>query len=159
MSAKDPPYLTPPLKEKELSDFYKKLEDWRKKGSPTGAGIGWPDPEILPWCEKINEIEGICTLQSCAGHPANKHDYIHPGQLWLWMTGEKSFAFEKVALDLAAEDGIETVRKLYQHYGRVIIDIVFKGQGTGDFDKTMSVILKYLQSIVTIKGDNYEVFI
>lgn len=75
-------YLTQKAKARELAAF----QELRKKGAPAGnqAGRGYPDPDILPWCDRLNALEGLCTLQSCAGHtPRNGDPGPHPGHLWI----------------------------------------------------------------------------
>lgn len=52
---------------------------------PTGftGGHGYPDPEMFAWCDRLNALSRLCTLQSCAGHrctPASSCN--HCAQSW-----------------------------------------------------------------------------
>ena len=60
-------FLSKESKTQELNSF----NTLRLTQPPPGNqnGHGYPDPEILPLCDWINKHPGMCTLQSCTGHP------------------------------------------------------------------------------------------
>lgn len=68
-------------------DFH--LANWhavRSGERPAGdlAGLGWPDLEIYELTDRLNAIDGLCTVQSCSGHPrARIREWSAPGQLWI----------------------------------------------------------------------------
>lgn len=145
------------------------LDDWarakaaRESAPPSGfvGGHGYPDPEIYDWVDRLNDLHRVCTLQSCAGHvctpelmcdwcaeygtpgPATQH--IISGQLWLWLDEPLSHWFRHHAPTLAANPLIEKVTVLYHVEGKEIVDIVFKGAGSGDLDASMRVIVKFFE--------------
>ena len=49
------------------------------------AGRGYPDPDIVPFCDWLNEHDGVYTLQSCAGHKARAGHGASQGCLWVWL--------------------------------------------------------------------------
>lgn len=143
----DSAFMTEGAKAAELWRYQEYLKYWEEQGFPVKGGVGWPDPEMLPWVEKINRIDGLCTLQSCSGHANKDKGHWAAGRLWLWMAREKWEAFQGLALDLAQEPTIERVASLYQPYGRVVIDLTFEGLACGTLEESMDIILKYLQSM------------
>jgi len=124
------------------------------------GGHGYPDPEIFAWCDTLNAIEGVCTLQSCAGHRCTKEshcawcsenfdedeiDHVWNGQLWLWLDEIASLMFHKHAFELAAHPLIEKVSVHYHIDEKEIVDIVFKG--TDQLDESMMVIMQFFSGI------------
>ena len=61
-------FVSPDAKERILLEFTKQ----RNKSVPKGdlGGRKFPDPGILRLCDWLNGFDGICPLQSCAGHQA-----------------------------------------------------------------------------------------
>jgi hypothetical protein len=57
------------------------------------GGYGYPDPEIYALTDRLNEITGVCTVQSCSGHPATPDQGVYPGQLWLRLDERRFSAF------------------------------------------------------------------
>lgn len=161
------------MNQRYLSSAAKKiaeLESWEKAKAdylanpPSGfvGGHGYPDPEIFEWCDKINTIEGVCTLQSCAGHRCSQAlhcahcgaytaggvgawpEHAWSGQLWLWLDEVQSRMFHEHALELAAHPLIEKVSVFYHVEGKEIVDIVFKG--TDQLDASMTIISQFLRN-------------
>src|SRR5258708_3057493 len=104
-------YLTPDLKVHELQ-----LWEATKRDSlpPPGkeAGYGFVDAAIVPFCDQINQFEGVCTLQSCEGHWSPEYEaHIDdgggiartpwPGEYWLWFSESMAHAAYKLAPSLA----------------------------------------------------------
>ncbi len=106
------------------------LAEWEtKKTTPRPllelGGRGWPDPEIIPLCNALNKLPGVCTLQSCIGHPENTCD--RHGNLWLWLDEAASLGFGCFGHVLARMPGIELVMKKYAEWGQEIIVVDFDG--------------------------------
>ncbi len=114
--------------------------------SPT-SGPGIPDPEIVPWCERINALPGVCTLQSCAGHESRGSGARSSGHLWLWLSKEKAIAFEKRAFELARDAAIERISTIYQPWGQEVVQIEFRGTPDGQLESSGQTILAFLASL------------
>lgn len=119
------------------------IESWMKlraRPRPAGdlAGKGWPDPEIIPLCEALNDLPGVCTLQSCAGHNGDS------GHLWLWLDEYMSDQFDDNAFILAKMPGIERVSRIYQSYGQEVTDIILNG---GKFEAACESVLSFFQEM------------
>ena len=68
-----------PMANRHLSadEKAKILTVWREQQQTGAAGHGDPDPDMIPWCEKLNALPGVCTVQSCSGHREN--GYLRSG--------------------------------------------------------------------------------
>ena len=130
-------YLTPNEKARELVSF----SQIRETSPESGPGI--PDPEILPWCDRINAIEGICTLQSCAGHERNRSS----GHLWVRLDEHKALRVQGNAFELAQCSTINRVSLIYQPWGQEVLQIEFRGTPDGQLENSMRAILSFLESL------------
>lgn len=76
------------------------------------GGYGWPDPVMHPWCDRLNALNGVCTVSSCVGHHIALGRYSE-GHIWLRLAEKVS-----VLLDDAVERLVEmpTVTLLTKHY-------------------------------------------
>ncbi len=110
-------------------------------------GPGNPDPEIIPWCEKINSIPGICTLQSCAGHVYGKRGVRVSGHFWLWLSSEKAANFKQRAFELARVAAIEKISTIYQPWGQEIALVEFRGIPDGQLESSGRAITTFLASL------------
>ncbi|KKL19759.1 hypothetical protein LCGC14_2462270, partial [marine sediment metagenome] len=101
-------YLTPERKARTLA-FWEK----QKTGPPGDL----PDYRIIPLCDQLNKLRGVCTLQSCTGHPVSlpRRPYvvICPGNLWLWLDEAMFWAFIRTAPSFANETCIEDLRVIF----------------------------------------------
>jgi len=139
------------------TDFKRRtLEDWERKKTlilpEDGRGLGgrgYPDPEIIPWCDLLNEIPGVCTLQSCAGHgPEDSGGAMRSGHLWLLLDAEMSAAFDARAWELVADsEHIERASRIYSPWGQEVTNIVFAGNERGMLDESMQLVLDFLASL------------
>ena len=89
------------------------LAEWQAaKDGPRGAGgSGFPDDAIISLCDQLNELEGICTLQSCSGHPrSSTQRWASPGQLHVWLDERRFVRFLSVADGVARMPLIDDVR-------------------------------------------------
>jgi hypothetical protein len=140
-----PRFVTSELKAAELARWAALKAAPRPEGFI--GGTGWPDPEIFEWCDRVNALPGVCTLQSCAGH---KHPEGHTwnGQLWLWLDAPTSRAFNGRAYRLVHHwPLIERVNRMYHDDGREIADVIFRGAGTGQLETSMAVLLGFLREL------------
>lgn len=143
-------YLIVSEKQKILADW----EETKKRPIPNGdlAGKGFVDLDIVPWCDKLNEIEGLCTLQSCAGHgkriPNGELHVKSKGILWIWLSKSMNETFyENVFDSLAKHKCMERVRILFSDWGQEIIELSFKGNECNYLDKSMNVIVCFFKEL------------
>lgn len=152
-------WLTSDEKRRELAFFedYKADPDmWRRAHPGDPGGHGYIDHEVLPLVDALNAIGGVCTLQSCCGHPPLKPGYgPHAGQLWIRLSEEMSEFFDREIGRLLASDVIRYVRKLYSFQGDVfgsrseprepheVIDIQFHGAESGRMDEAERVLVAF----------------
>lgn len=121
-------YMTPGGKAKEMAFWEKSQRESVKPEGDTG-GMGYVDREIVPFCDAINKIEYVCTLQSCAGHRREHPDkpgttYFQPAQLWLWLRRNEAKKLYSKAAGLAGRDWVDSL-KIQIIDGREIADIIF----------------------------------
>ena len=140
-------HLTPAEKLRVVTDWKKScLEMPHSDGQ---GGKGYPDKDILRWCDLLNSMPGICTIQSCAGHSSSGGRHIDsPGHLWLRLDKRMSAVFDAGALELAAAPVIERVSKIYTSWGQEIISIEFAGNERGKLEESMSLIIGFFQSLI-----------
>ena len=91
----------------------------RLRPADDAGGHGWVDPEVVPICDALNDLPGVCSLQSCAGHGES------PGHLWLWLDEHNSRAIDVWGHVLARLPGIEAVSRKYTDWGQQITAIEF----------------------------------
>lgn len=109
-------------------------------------GVGAPDAAMVPWCDRINSLPGLCTLQSCAGHW--RGDTIETAHLWIWLSREAGTRFELAAPALAARaETIERVSKLYLADGKKVASIYFRGDERGLLGQSMEVVFAFLREV------------
>lgn len=158
-------YLTPKAKRGILRNWENlKAEPLPERPDRLGGlgGLGFPDPEIFELCDQLNALDGVCTLQSCAGHqwpaPENPEQTItFPGNLWLWLDESMAFRFERSAPELAwSWPIIDRVRKLWLPVQgsaakpfdtEEIVEIYFQGMPTGQFPEASDTILQFFREL------------
>lgn len=132
----------------------------RRAGLSDVTSPGTPDPDIFPLCDALNAIEGVCTVQSCAGHrsPEPKSwdtrtdgDGLVAGQLWLRLSADMLHAFERSVGTLLLSDEIEQVSLIWgRHRGYTngpVVDIVFRGNERGQLHDSERVLLGFFREI------------
>jgi hypothetical protein len=140
-----PRYLDPVQKGRVIANW----RALRAEPRPSGdlGGKGYPDPEMFPWTDRLNDLRWVCTLQSCAGHRA-PDGHIWNGQLWLWLDEAASRTANARAFGLVAKHPlIEHMRRIYHDSGQEILDLVFMGGSA--LDRSMGEILSWLTSLRT----------
>lgn len=142
-------HLTPEEKAHALTEWHYLL-----KSSPLPSGVdqggkGFPDPDIIPWCEALNEIPGVCTIQSCQGHgSAEDGNIISSGLVWLRLDQAMSEAFRRHAFTLAADTRhIEQLSTLYMSWGQEVVSIAFAGNERNLLAPSMRRILEFFQTM------------
>lgn len=148
-TARQDRHLSPARKREALAGWEACKGSGTSLGDGAPGGAGYPDPEMFRWCDRLNAIPGICTLQSCAGHlDAGGRGVTSPGRLWLLLDPEMSAAFDARALDLAADsDHIERVCRIYSSWGEEVTSIEFAGNERGMLEASMRRILAFFEAI------------
>ena len=144
-------FLTKDEKELTLAQWEETLHTEKGRGTTNNGATGLPDALIIPWCEKVNELTGICTVQSCAGHQHT--DITYSGHLWLRLDADNSFRFDVHAFSLSAHEYIENVSRLYSRHGQEITGIQFWGAERNHLDRSMLTVLNFLRFIVSERDD------
>ncbi len=144
-------YLTNKAKKRVLANFAKnkktKIPD-KYKGDTFDRG--YPDPEILPWCDALNEIPGVCTIQSCSGHFIKRFKdgskQMGPGHLWIWLSKPMSMKFHFYAREFGMNARtMERVRVLYSNWGQELVDVYFGGLERNSLYESASTIWIFLK--------------
>lgn len=145
-------FLTTAEKIRHLIFYQNLLRDWVAEGKPSGGGRGFPDGNMIDFCNQLNSIGGLCTLQSCSGHVVQAADgsgeYTYPGNLWLRLDEKNSVSFDQRVGDLISSPTIFQVRKLYSYdQGTIpyeVIDITFDRQKV---EEAQQIILSFFRSL------------
>lgn len=135
-------YLTPAEKEFVLERW---AADLNRHGLEERPGGGYPDPDMVPWCDRINALPGVCTVQSCQGHIEN--GYLRPGHLWLRLDEPTATAFDREAFRLAGVESIEQVARMYTGWGQEIASITFAGNERDSLAASLRAVLRFLNLI------------
>lgn len=110
------------------------------------GGCGYPDPDMIPWCAKLNAIPEVCTVQSCAGHGSGR-TVVSPGHLWLRLGPSMDAAFDRAAFRLSAHPCIERVARVYTAWGEEITSITFAGNERNLLAKSLHAVLLFFRSL------------
>ncbi|HKY34202.1 MAG TPA: hypothetical protein VJV23_16865 [Candidatus Polarisedimenticolia bacterium] len=102
-----------------------------------------PDPDILPLCNALNELQDICTYASCSGHQDGRG-----GRLLLRLGRDTSAAFDRRALELAARSRIRMVSKRYTADRGELVEIAFAGNDTEHLGEAAGTILSFFRRLV-----------
>lgn len=103
------------------------------------AGMGYPDRETYELTDRLNALEGVCTVQSCSGHRVGARNVVNGepaeslwcAQLWLRLSEPLFWAFIRNAEHLAArKPHIERVNFLFDPWEGVA-DLQFQGLNVG----------------------------
>lgn len=113
--------------------------------------LPWLDPGIKPYLDRINDLDGLVTLQSCKGHI--RHRTIDNGHLWIRPSEVWSVWFDLNVGELICHRNMERVAKLYEWYENsvapiVILEIWFKGaaHGEGEFINSIEWICRFFEN-------------
>jgi hypothetical protein len=108
------------------------------------AGLGYPDPEMYAFCDALNAIPGVCTMQSCSGHrveyeqgePGRPIEQVGPtlwsGVLWIKLDRTLHARFVDQAWWLADLSSVERVGLLLGEWcDGDVAEVVFIGLNGG----------------------------
>lgn len=141
-------YLSPAEKAVNLAEW----ERAKRQPRPPGdlGELGWPDPDIIPLCDALNEFPGVCTVQSCAGHGSALAGYVQSsGHLWLRLNDRVSAAFDRSVFHLSARtDLIERVWRIYSEDGKEITCIAFAGNERGLLSQSSALIFEFFSDVI-----------
>ena len=139
-------YLTTEEKEKRLALWH------RERADPNDT---YPDPEVYDLTDRLNAIEGLCTAQSCYGHPdeitaaAGVKQY---GYLWLRLSEEMT---EQFLLHVSAltemHPEIAQVSIIFSPPSGEVVDIVFE-TGPGAFEQASILIIDFFLRLEALAG-------
>lgn len=137
-----------------LGEKRRHLETWQRlRGQYDDfTRPGTPDPDIYELVSRINDLQGVVTVQSCAGHRADepKADGMNPRPaiLWLRLSASMYRAFVARASELANDPLVEDVTI---RYGREplgpVAEIIFVGQERGRLHQSGETVLSFLTSL------------
>lgn len=139
-------FMTEEAKREELRHFQ---EDRSRGPFNLPGGRGGVDPDILPLCDQLNALPGLCTLQSCAGHGETEHSGIWPASLWLWLDERTSRSMDENAHVLANNPLMESVSKCFKPWGHVIWEIMFFGNERGRLDESGAALIDFFTEMVS----------
>ena len=117
-----------------LGFFNEKRQQPVPPGNPTGKSPY--DPDIVPFCDWLNQFDGVCTLQSCAGHkPRDGNPYFDQAHLWVWLDDQ---IIERLLplLNDAVKPPIDKISICRQPWGKYV-SIVFKGNECDQLDVSL----------------------
>ena len=125
-------YMTPAGKDAEMAHWSEMQRIGMRPDNDPG-GHGYVDPEVLGLCDAINEMDYVCTLQSCAGHRLERHDepgsfYVENAGMWLWLRKDKARQLYSRILELEGSHWVESLQVQWID-GREIVDIKFRPWG------------------------------
>lgn len=143
-------YLTPREKILTVSRW---LEYRSSHEIPEDAGgRGYPDPEVFPLTDQINNIDGVCTIQSCSGHISKDLIEGEPclwnGQLWLRLSEPMMHRAVACIYDLTyCRPNIERVQVIFDRDGDVL-DISFVGlnKDAASLEESGRIIVDFLKN-------------
>lgn len=118
-------YLTPETKEHELKLWRDTVRTAPRTGPLLPGGSGGVDAEIVPYCTRINNVPGVVTLQSCAGHLQDRTHHT-AGQLWIAFSKPMAHAAYIGLPVLALHPRVDRLSFIWVG-GREIFDITFDG--------------------------------
>ena len=132
-------------KARTLAEFAK----LRKQTIPSGdlGGRGYPDHDILPFCDWLNSFDEIYTLQSCAGHLAREGHIESQGRLWVWIGGNLLDLFRIGACELSMSPFIDRVCSIYSEQGE-FVEITFLGNESGQLLESLAALKSFFGSLI-----------
>jgi len=115
--------------------------------SADSGGSGLPDGDMIPWCKRLNAIPGVCTVQSCSGHPPDADGYRSSAHVWIKLSGPLSRLFRECAPTLAKEEHVDRLSTAYMPDGSEIVVVEFAGNERGLLDYSMDSIASFFESL------------
>lgn len=87
-------------------------ETWEVKAQFAAGGYGWPDPAMHPWCDRLNALDGVCTVSSCTGHLIVPEHYSD-GHLWVRLGEKVTPLLDETIAFLVSLPSVTTLAKRY----------------------------------------------
>ena len=110
------------------------------------GGKGYPDSDILAFCDWLNSHDRVYTLQSCAGHkPRNGHG-ASQGRLWVWLPARASNRLRARACEFVRYP-IDQISICYRPNGE-FIELVFQGNESGQLEKSLAALKVLFKTIL-----------
>lgn len=138
-------FANPDVRSKILSEFAE-LRKQTAIGRCLG-GKGYPDLDILPFCDWLNSFDGIYTLQSCAGHRASASEVLSQATLWVWINARFLTLFNLRANRLAQEPLMEQVKVVYTQQGEFVA-IIFKGNENDRLFESLGILRGFFSCLL-----------
>ena len=125
----------------------------RKEPTPSGelGGRGYPDPEMLPFCDWLNAFEGMYTEQSCAGHRALDGHVVSQGTVWVRLDCERLDLFRRRACEFAGSPFVDRIQSIYLSSGE-FVEIIFSGNESGQLLESLAALREFFGSLVISRG-------
>lgn len=89
------------------------------------------DDGMVEWCDRINAISGVTTLQSCAGHETSRtgeSGYVRPGSLWF----RAAYFTSEQARWLSEQKTIDQVAHLFGRGREPLWEVLFDGRNKSE---------------------------
>lgn len=139
-------FLTDDEKARVLSN-YRMTRQHGAAGSGKGADGGL-DQRVCSLCDRLNELHGVCTIQSCSGHPMRDGAPALAGQVWLRLSAWASVLFfdEGGAQELAAHPFVYKVARVYLPHGPEVVWIVFQADDEVVFERACDRIVEIFRN-------------
>lgn len=141
-------YLTEEEKRSVLARF-----DASRTTAPSSivGAEGGLDEDVLRLCDRINQMHGVVTVQSCGGHPATDTRPALAGQVWVRLSEFAVGEFYPLrALDLAQRPYIYRVARVYLSHGMEVTWIAFQADDRALFDLSCDAIVHALDVFNTL---------
>ena len=121
----------------------------RQQPTPSGSlgGRGYPDHDILAFCDWLNAFDGIYTLQSCAGHRARDGHVTSQGVLWVRLDCELLQVFRAMACELDRAPCIDRIQSIYARHGE-FVEIIFRGNECGQLRESLAALTSFFRALV-----------
>lgn len=115
------------------------------------GGMGYPDPDIFALTDALNQIDGVLTIQSCAGHlhPGQEADEhaMWSGKLWLRLVEPLMALFTERVYELLEQPTIETCERIFLRGVGDIAEVYFQGNDRGKLAESSAVILSFFKGL------------
>jgi len=112
---------------------------------------GTPDPEIYGLVDRLNEIEGVCVIQSCSGHKSSERKAegrtFKRAILWLRVEERLLRAFEGLASRLYSSPLVDEVCVRYGREVGPVIEVIFDGKESGRLGRSRRHLISFFNEL------------
>lgn len=142
-------HLTVAEKRQHISEWRDLQDRARDTLSP-----GSPDPEVFGLVDALNEIQGVCVVQSCSGHrqPERKAEgqAVRKGHLWLRLSGAMYRRFQQQAANLARVPVVDDVSVRFGRGEGPVIEVVFDGKECGRLSRSGAYLVSFFSGLAGV---------